>query len=228
METRPAPSSFHVDHADIEKSVPAAYKRQRDRKLLLVYIVRHLIAIVFVILLPIYFFVYDMPPEFSVQLLPAINTGLNMPTAAAATGGAAASISPAFNATLHASNRRATERCYHNAEALVSYAGLTVATGRVPEFCVPGKGAGEIRFQASAGDGGVGLPEHLLDRMALERRVGATQLDVEVKLFRRDDGSDRPMWIWCGLRMDDDGTRPPDVAPCTVLGLQNWFSVPAF
>ncbi|CAL4954814.1 unnamed protein product [Urochloa decumbens] len=230
METRPAPSSFHVDHDDIEKSVPA-YKRQRDRKLLLVYIVRHLSAIVFVILLPIYFFVYDMPPEFSVQLLqPAINKGgLDTAAPAAAPGGAAASISPAFNATLHASNQRATGRCYHNGEALVSYAGFTVATGRVPEFCVPGKGTGEIRFEASAGDGGVGLPEHLLDRMALERRVGATQLDVEVKLFRRDDGSDRPMWIWCGLRMDDDRTtRPPDVAPCTVLGLQNWFSVPAF
>ncbi|CAO2183087.1 unnamed protein product [Urochloa humidicola] len=218
MQTQPAPSSFHVDHhADIEKSIPS-YNRQRERNFLLASILGHFSVLVFGMLLPIYFFVYDTPPEFSVQLQPGLDTP-------AASPGGAVSISPAFNATLHASNRRATGRCYHNGEALVSYAGFTVATGRVPGFCVPGKGAREIRFQASAGDGGVGLPEHLLGRMALERRVGATQLDVEVKLFRRDDGSDRPMWIWCGLRMDDDGTRPPDVAPCTVLGLQNWFSV---
>ncbi|CAO2166157.1 unnamed protein product [Urochloa humidicola] len=213
MQTQPAPSSFHVDHADIEKSIPAYNRQHERRKQLLIYIVSHFSVIVFGMLLPIYFVVYDMPPEFSVQLQPAT----------AAAPGAAASISPGFNATLHASNRRATGRCYHNGEVLVSYAGFTVATGRVPGFCVPGKGAGEIQFRASAGDGGVGLPAHLLGRMAMERRVGATQLDVEVKLFRSDDGSDRPMWIWCGLRMD--GTRPPDVAPCTVLGLQNWFSV---
>jgi hypothetical protein len=68
----------------------------------------------------------------------------------------------------------------------------------------------------------VGLPEQVLDRMDLERRIGATQLDVEVKLFRRDDGSDRPMWIWCGLRMDR--SQQPNVETCTMLGLQNWFS----
>ncbi|CAO2171218.1 unnamed protein product [Urochloa humidicola] len=212
--------TFNVDHADIEESIPA-YNRQRERKHLLVSIVRDFSIVVFGVLLPIYFLVYDMPPEFFFQLLPSTK-GLDTPPAVAP--GGAASISPAFSATLHASNRRATERCYHNGEALVSYAGFTIATGRVPGFCLPGKGAGDIRFQASAGDGGVGLPEHLLDRMALERRVGATQLDVEVKLFRRDDGTDRPMWIWCGLRMDDGTPQPPNLAPCTVLGLQNWFS----
>jgi len=219
----PAPSSFHVDHADIERLAPAAHerdrKRKRGREYLLVSIVRDLSTIVFGVLLPIYFLVYDRPPEFSVQL-PAVS-GLDG-TPAAPGGGA--SISPAFDVALRVGNGRATGRCYHDGEALVTYAGFTVAAGRVPGFCVPGKGAREIQFQASAGGGGVGLPEHVLDRMALERRAGATLLDVEVKLFRRDDGSGRPMWIWCGLRMDGT-TQSPSVAPCTVLGLQNWFSM---
>ncbi|KAL6614625.1 hypothetical protein ACP70R_036895 [Stipagrostis hirtigluma subsp. patula] len=183
--------------------------RKRERDTVLVFCLRDSSFLVFGLLLPVYFFLYDMPPEFSVQLAPI--RGLDAP----------ASISPAFNVTLHAGNRRVTGRCYHNSEALVSYAGFTIASGRVPGFCVDGKGAREIRFLASAD--GVGLPEHVLDRMALERRVGATQLDVEVKLFRRDDGSNRPMWIWCARRME--GAQPPNVTPCTVLGLQNWFSL---
>lgn len=210
MQTRPNTPSFHVVH-DIESAISACeLKRKRDRGDLLISTVRKFM-IVFSLLLPIYFLAYDRPPEFSVQL-PAI-TGLDTTTLAS-------TISPAFNVTLHASNRRATGRCYHDGEALVSYAGFTIATGRVPGFCLHGKGAGEIRLLASA-HGGVGLPRHLLDRMATERRVGAMQLDVEVKLFRRDDGSDRPMWIWCELRMDE--AQPP--SSCTVLGLQNWFSI---
>ncbi|CAN6164051.1 unnamed protein product [Urochloa humidicola] len=216
MENPPGPASFHIDLTGFEAAI-AANKRKSDRRHLLVAIVRDFCIILFGILLPIYFLLYDMPPEFSVQLqLPAIK-GLDTPP----------SISPAFNVTLHASNRRATRRCYHNGEALVSYAGFTLATGQVPGFCVPSKGAGEIRFPVSAD--GVGLAEHVLERMAQERCVGAAQLDVEVRLFRCDDGSDRPTWIWCGLRMDAaTTTQPPNVAPCTVLGLQNWFSTNLF
>ncbi|RCV27032.1 hypothetical protein SETIT_5G293200v2 [Setaria italica] len=207
MEPRP-----QQEAAGNKQKPRALHTSKRRHDALLIDCLGDLSFIVFVILLPIYF-LYDMPPEFSVQL--AAIRGLAMPDP----GGA--SISTAFNVTLHAGNRRATGRCYHNSEALVIYDGFTIAAGRVPGFCVPGKGAREIRFLVSAD--GVGLPEHVLDRMALERRVGATQLDVEVKLFRRDDGSDRPMWIWCGLRMDGT-TQPPNVTPCTVLGLQNWFS----
>ncbi|CAL5052756.1 unnamed protein product [Urochloa decumbens] len=215
---QPGPASFHIDLAGYEGAT-AANRRKSDRERLLVAILRDFCIIVFGILLPIYFLLYDMPPVFSVQL-PAIK-GLDMPVSVAAAPRSPLSISPAFNATLHASNRRATGRCYHNGEALVSYAGFTIATGRVPGFCVPGKGDGEIQFPASAD--GVGVPEHVLKRMARERRAGATQLDVEVRLFRRDDRSNRPTWIWCGLRMDAT-TQPANVAPCTVLGLQNWFS----
>nr|CAB3478098.1 unnamed protein product [Digitaria exilis] len=215
MQTRPTPS-FHVHGADIESATsPCELKRDRDD--LLVSIVGQFSMIVLGILLPIYFFVYDMPPEFSVHL-PAIK-GLD--TLAPSSSSSGAPISPVFDVTLHASNRRGTGRCYHNGEALVSYAGFTIATGRVPGFCLRGKGVGEIGLQLASADGGVRLPMHLLNRMARERRVGAVQLDVEVKLFRRDDGSDRPMWIWCELRMDE--AQPP--SSCTVLGLQNWFSM---
>ncbi|CAL5038418.1 unnamed protein product [Urochloa decumbens] len=219
MEAQPGSASFHIDVAGFNEAI-AANKRKSDRQHLIVSILRDFCIVVFGILLPIYFLLYDTPPEFSVQL-PAIK-GLDMPaSAAAAAPGSPLSISPAFNVTLHASNRRATRRCYHNGEALVSYAGFTLATGRVPGFCVPAKGAREIRFPASAD--GVGLPEHVLDRMAREGHAGAVELDVDVRLFRRDDRSNRPTWIWCGLRMDAT-TQPPNVAPCTVLGLQNWFS----
>ncbi|CAL5047693.1 unnamed protein product [Urochloa decumbens] len=219
MEAQPGSASFHIDVAGFNEAM-AANKRKSDRQHLIVSILRDFCIIVFGILLPIYFLLYDMPPEFSVQL-PAIKGALDMPPPPAMAPGGPASISPAFNVTLHASNRRATRRCYHNGEALVSYAGFTLATGRVLGFCVPGKGDREIRFPASAD--GVVLQEHVLDRMGQERRVGAVQLDVEVRLFRRDDGSDRPSWIWCGLRMDAT-TQPANVAPCTVMGLQNWFS----
>ncbi|KAJ1254969.1 hypothetical protein BS78_03G253200 [Paspalum vaginatum] len=216
-------NSFHEGHADTKKKLPHIRKRERDT--LLVELLSMISFIAFGILLPVYFFLYDMPPEFSIQRLAAIRGFDSDDTPAApGTGTGSVSISTAFNVTMHASNRRATGRCYRDGgEALVSYDGFTIATARLPGFCVPGKGAREIEFLAAAD--GVGLPEHVRDRMALEQRVGATLLDVEVKLFRSDDGSDRPMWIWCGLRMSDGTPRPPNVAPCTVLGLQNWFSV---
>ncbi|CAN6207785.1 unnamed protein product [Urochloa humidicola] len=213
MEAQPGSASFHIDRLAGFNEARAARKRKSDRQHLLVSILRDICIVVFGILLPMHFLLYDMPPEFSVQL-PAIK-GLDTPPLLAVTPGGPASISPAFNVTLHASNRRATRRCYHNGEALVSYAGFTLATGRVPGFCVPGKGAREIGFTASAD--GVVLQEDVLDRMAQERRVGTARLHVEVRLFRRDDGSDRPTWIWCGLWMDAT-TQPPNVAPCTVLG----------
>uniref|UniRef100_A0A0E0N1J7 Uncharacterized protein n=1 Tax=Oryza rufipogon TaxID=4529 RepID=A0A0E0N1J7_ORYRU len=51
--------------------------------------------------------------------------------------------------------------------------------------------------------------------MAVERRIGAMQLEVEVKLFGRDDGgtAPRPTWMSCGLRMDE--AQLPNTAHCT-------------
>uniref|UniRef100_A0A0D9YDZ4 Late embryogenesis abundant protein LEA-2 subgroup domain-containing protein n=1 Tax=Oryza glumipatula TaxID=40148 RepID=A0A0D9YDZ4_9ORYZ len=103
-------------------------------------------------------------------------------------------ISPAIDVTLHVNNRRGTARCYRGGEAAaVSYEGFTVASGTVPGFCVPGKRAREMPFLASAD--GVGLPQRLRDRMAVERRIGAMQLEVEVKLFGRDDGGTAPRHV---------------------------------
>uniref|UniRef100_A0A0D9YDZ8 Late embryogenesis abundant protein LEA-2 subgroup domain-containing protein n=1 Tax=Oryza glumipatula TaxID=40148 RepID=A0A0D9YDZ8_9ORYZ len=134
-------------------------------------------------------------------------------------------ISPAIDVTLNVNNRRGTARCYRGGEAVVSYEGFTVASGTVPGFCVPGKRAREVPFLASAD--GVGLPQQLRGRMALERRIGAMQLEVEVKLFGRDGGTaPRPTWMSCGLRMDE--AQLPKTAHCSVLALQNWFSQPLF
>ncbi|KAL6615912.1 hypothetical protein ACP70R_038182 [Stipagrostis hirtigluma subsp. patula] len=119
---------------------------------------------------PWYYFFYDLPPKFSVQLVPAGGRGLNASSAPAAS---------AFHVTLHASNRRATERCYRNGEVAVTYAGFDVASGRVPGFCVQGKGHREVQFLARE-DGGVALPEHLRDRMAAAQKVGALELEVQV------------------------------------------------
>uniref|UniRef100_A0A0E0JN59 Late embryogenesis abundant protein LEA-2 subgroup domain-containing protein n=1 Tax=Oryza punctata TaxID=4537 RepID=A0A0E0JN59_ORYPU len=76
-------------------------------------------------------------------------------------------ISPAIDVTLRVNNLRGTARCYRGGEAVVSYEGFTVASGTVLGFCVPGKGAREVPFLASADC--VGLPQRLRDRMALER-----------------------------------------------------------
>ncbi|CAM0882375.1 unnamed protein product [Alopecurus aequalis] len=169
-----------------------------------------------------YYCIYDLPPEFSVHLTPIPS---NISTEVPATS----SIPRAFDAVLHASNRRATERCYHHGEAVVTYGGFTVASGRTPDFCVPWKGAREVPFRLSWDwDSGAGrLPEHLRGRIAAAERVGALELEVQVRFLQGHDarlgtGIGRPTWIWCKPRMA--GAHGGVVTPCTVLALQNWFS----
>ncbi|KAF8696198.1 hypothetical protein HU200_037096 [Digitaria exilis] len=171
-------------------------------------------------LVPWYYLFYDLPPQFYVQLAP-VGRGLDDMASPAA-----ASISPTFHVTLHASNRRATERCYRHGEGAVSFAGFTIASGRVPGFCVPGKGSREVPFLLVREDG-VGLPEHLRDDMAAAHEVGAMELEVQVRLFQ--GGGDatspgRPTRMWCKTRMGG-GAQPPDLTACTVLALQNWFDI---
>ncbi|KAL6615918.1 hypothetical protein ACP70R_038188 [Stipagrostis hirtigluma subsp. patula] len=168
--------------------------------------------ITWMIVTPCYYIFFDLPPEFSVHLAP-IGRGLDM-------AAPAPSISPAFLVTLHASNRRAKERCYRHGEGVVTYAGFTIASGRVPDLCVPRKESREVPFLAW--EDGVGFPEHLRDRMAAEHKVGAVELEVQVRLFQGGDFvAGRPTWMWCKVRMG--GAQPPDMTPCTVFGLQNWF-----
>ena len=86
--------------------------------------------------------------------------------------------------------RSATERCYHHGEAAVTYGGFTVASGRTPDFCVPWKGAREVPFRISWDwdDGAGRLPEHLRRRIPAAERVGALELEVQVRLLQGDDG----------------------------------------
>ncbi|KQK22080.1 uncharacterized protein LOC112270208 [Brachypodium distachyon] len=170
------------------------------------------VTIAFAVVIPCYYMWYDFPPEFSVQLRPD-GIGPNGP--------AAASISSenAFNVTLRADNRRATERCYREGEAVVTYAGFTVgASTRTPDFCVPRKQAREVPFRV-AWDwvDGVG-PEHLRDRFAAAEKVGAVELEVQLRLVQ---GDDKPVWMWCKVTMGTAGARD---SPCSVFGLQNWLS----
>jgi hypothetical protein len=161
-----------------------------------------------------YYFAYDLPPQFSVHLTAIPGHTTEAPFAS--------SIIPrAFDAVLHASNRRATGRCYHHGEAVVAYGGFTLASGRTPDFCVPWKGAREVPFKLSWDwdDGAGRLPEHLRSRIAAAERASAVELELQVRILQGDD--DRPTWMWCKARMD--GARGA-VTPCTVLASQNWWS----
>jgi hypothetical protein len=157
-----------------------------------------------------------LPPKFSVQVAEA-----RIPETPHTAGPAAAISSAAFNITLHAINRRYKDRCYRQGEAAVLYAGLTVAWGRTPRFCVGAMDAREVTVVAWADDG-VELPRLLRDRMAEEQRAGSVEFEVDVRLFRGDDGSARPTWMRC--KVMTGGPEPPEVAPCTAFVLQNWAS----
>ncbi|KAL6615911.1 hypothetical protein ACP70R_038181 [Stipagrostis hirtigluma subsp. patula] len=152
------------------------------------------------------------PPMFSVQLVDA--RGLDAPPEQDAP------ISTSFNLTLHAANHRALDRCYRNGEAVVRYSGHTVAWGRTRAFCLAAKEARDVPVVAWAD--GVGLPESVRERMAADRRAGAVELEVDVRLFRGDDGSARPTWMSCKVKAG--GAKPTGAAPCTMFALQNWAS----
>ncbi|BAB39431.1 hypothetical protein [Oryza sativa Japonica Group] len=212
----PHPPSSCDDNAGACQKASETCNRQR-RKIFVVNLLYEFTNFIFIFLC-LYHALYDFPSEFSVQIT-AIR-GLDDAAPASPT-----IISPAIDVTLHVNNRRGTARCYRGGEAVVSYEGFTVASGTVPGFCAQGKRAPEVPFLASAD--GVGLPQRLCGRMALERRIGAMQLEVEVKLFGRDGGTaPRPTWMSCGLRMDE--AQLPNTAHCSVLALQNWFSQPLF
>jgi hypothetical protein len=165
---------------------------------------------IWIMVAPWYYLFYGLPPRFSVQLAPV--GGRAGPDASAA----AKPVGPAFHVALHANNERATERCYRNGEVAVMYAGFTIASGRVPDFCVLGKGQREVPFLASK-NGGVGLPERLLDRMTAEHKIGALELEVQVRLVQAGN----PIRMWCHARMS--GAQPPDDTVCTVFAMQNLF-----
>ncbi|GJN17892.1 hypothetical protein PR202_gb04998 [Eleusine coracana subsp. coracana] len=165
--------------------------------------------------IPIWVILLRFPaPKFSVQLRDA--TGLD--AAGAAHDGP---ISTAFNFTLHAANRRLVDMCYRNGEAIVRYSGYTVGWGRTPAFCVGTKDARDVRVVAWAD--GVSLPRPVRERMAADWRAGAVDLEVDVRLFKDDDGSARPTWMSCKV-VEAGGAESPGARWCTIFALQNWAS----
>ncbi|KAF7037217.1 hypothetical protein CFC21_047653 [Triticum aestivum] len=166
------------------------------------------------------FRVNGLPPKFSVQVSEARSP--EVPRAAVpADPVSTTTTSTAFNITLHAVNRRPADRCYRQGEAVVLYSGLTVAWGRTPRFCVGAMHTRDVTVVAWADDG-VQLPTLLRDQMAMERRAGSVELDVDLRLFRSDDGSARPTWMRC--KVTTGGPKQMDGVPCTVFALQNWAS----
>ncbi|KAE8776902.1 hypothetical protein D1007_50396 [Hordeum vulgare] len=153
-----------------------------------------------------------LPPKFSIQV-----TEARSPDAPRA----AIPADTAFNITLHAVNRRPLDRCYRHGEAVVLYSGLTVAWGRTPRFCLGARDTRDVTVVAWADDG-VELPTLLRDQMAVERRAGSLELDVDLRMFRSDDGSARPTWMRC--KVMTGGPKQTGGVPCTVFALQNWVS----
>ncbi|CAO2183095.1 unnamed protein product [Urochloa humidicola] len=175
---------------------------------------RTFILITFWLSSPIWFWLLRaLPPKFSVELVDA--SGLDTPPTHND-----APLSTAFNMTLHATNRRLHDVCYLHGEAAVRYSGFTVAWGRTRAFCVGKKEARDVPIVAWAD--GLGVPRPLRERLAADARAGAVELEVDVRLFRGDDGSARPTLLSCKVRAG--GAEPRGLTPCTVFALQNWAS----
>jgi hypothetical protein len=140
----------------------------------------------------------------------------------------ATSTTTAFSVVLHASNRHAMKRFYDHGEGEVTYAGFEIASGAVPAFCVAGKGHDEVPFLLTRKDD-VCLPKHLRDRMAAADKVGALELEVQIRLFQSGGGgaSGRPSRMWCRARVGGATQQPPEAAMCTVFALQSMFDTNA-
>nr|CAB3474406.1 unnamed protein product [Digitaria exilis] len=111
-------------------------------------------------------------------------------------------VSPAFGVALRMNNT-----CVDRANVVVAYAGVALGWARAePWDCEEERRTKEVEVVAK-GDG-VGMPEHLRDRMAEEwRRSGTLELDVEVEIFHSSD-SDRAAGdfprkvVTCKVRLD--------------------------
>lgn len=170
-----------------------------------------------------------LPPKFSLQVVSATATGLDDATATSPPP-ATAPISTVFNMTLHVNNRRLKSRCYTNGEAAVRYSGHTVAWGRTMAFCLGGRETRDVPVVAWAD--GVGLPPALRERMGADWQradgggAAAAELEVDVKLFRAEDGSRRPAWASCKVmasgRANSKATKT--FTPCSMFAVENWAS----
>jgi hypothetical protein len=211
-------SSLPVVQGDAGAKTPALNFRPSG----IITVVCELAVAISFVAIPGYYMFCDFPPEFSVQQL----TPIRRANAIGANGPAAAAVSisshhRAFDVILRADNRRATERCYRHGEATLTYAGFAIATGRTPEFCVPRKQAREvpIRLAWEWDDSGAALPGHVRDRLAAAEKLGAVEVEVQVRLLQ---GHGRPTWMWCNVWMGAGAQN----GMCSVFSLQNWLDWP--
>ena len=110
-----------------------------------------------------------------------------------ATVGRAAS--PVFNVTAKVENRRALMAWNSTGgQAVLSYAGVSLAWGRVPGFCAPRKGVAELVVAAKGRS--VGLSDDLRRRFVAEWNAGTARVVAEIWLFYDGNG-------WPGLRAHD-------------------------
>ncbi|KAK3161744.1 hypothetical protein QOZ80_1BG0080880 [Eleusine coracana subsp. coracana] len=165
-----------------------------------------------VVFTPFLFFLpFNLPPKFSVRLADT-NRCVWVDDESL--------IDTAFNITLHAVNRGHRERCYLHGEAVVRYSGFALAWGRTRAFCVAAWDAKDVRVVVR--NDGVGLPGSLRERMVADRR--RVELEVDLRLFRGDDGSARPTWMSCKVTTARVAAPPDLMNPCAVFARQNWAS----
>jgi len=132
----------------------------------------------------------DHPISSAVQLVGA--KGL---VSALAPGAAAAS--PAFDLLMRVDNGHIFDQCREGGGITVSYAGVPLAQGRTPSFCVGAKEAMTFTVNATT-DGSAGVPGDLFRLMSAERRWGVPQLEVRMQLGR-------PGWELYAWSIDLDG-----------------------
>ncbi|RLN12487.1 hypothetical protein C2845_PM09G21540 [Panicum miliaceum] len=116
----------------------------------------------------------DQPARHSMELVGAKGIGPSLAPGAE---------SPAFKLLVHVDNGRifGLRNC-GGGQVWVSYAGVPLARGRPPAFCVETKKAATVAVDATSA--GVGIPEDLLIQLMEEerRRSGVAQLEIDLWL----------------------------------------------
>ncbi|CAL4947801.1 unnamed protein product [Urochloa decumbens] len=133
------------------------------------------VATLLVALVPLAFLAFSVndAAQYTVEL--AGFEGLNNATTLSHT------VSPAFNITVRVRNPNTFGAwCHNHGEAVVSYSGVGVASGRVPGFCAQRKS--EANFTVVARGVGVRLSDGLRGRLASEWRNGTAKVSLEMEL----------------------------------------------
>jgi hypothetical protein len=146
-------------------------------------------------------------PEFWVKV-PGVE-GLDRSVDAAA--------APTFNITLRVNNEGNWYRkiCGKGDRVDVSYEGVPLAHGELPDFCVPPGVVGSVPFVATSE--GLGLPGELYERMERQRRRRGERVSlvVRVRMHGLTGSGDWPLLLWCTAVLHG---RPPGPFVCPILG----------